>query len=325
MSNIEKIKNWLKEPLYHHYDKYFVRDKYLVKRNKILKNRHKGKRGFVIASGDSISQIDLNLLSNEITFGIGFMFAHPLINSLNLNYFYSTEPGPALDNPTHWTEHDWPKSLDCKSKVGKGKLYLNFVRDELLNNGVQIFLDHNKINYYKENDLFDILNSNIFFLSSYNGLHIKNSPNIELTSRFIGGGGSIYNTILIMIYMGFSEIFLIGAGYTYNPRYEMHFYNNYRFNKSMGNKKAHDIAVSTAKDHNCMHGSDIYLYSLIEKDNYYHPIYISDYEEDQNANKHSILNNLANNKGVKIYNIVPEGFSSPIYSQVTWEYLKKII
>ena len=38
-----------------------------------------------------------------------------------------------------------------------------------------------------------------------------------------------------------------------------------------------------------------------------------------NKDKHRILNNYAKSQGVKIYNIVPDGFESPIYEKTTWQ------
>ena len=41
---------------------------------KALKNKHKGKRCFVIGNGPSLNKMDLSLLKNEYTFGVNGVF-----------------------------------------------------------------------------------------------------------------------------------------------------------------------------------------------------------------------------------------------------------
>ena len=37
--------------------------------------------------------------------------------------------------------------------------------------------------------------------------------------------------------------------------------------------------------------------------------------------KYHIIKEFAESNGVKIYNIVPDGFESPVYEKVSWEYI----
>jgi len=140
-----------------------------------------------------------------------------------------------------------------------------------------------------------------------------------LTKRFTGGVGSVFNLVLIMMYMGFKEIYLCGAGYTYEPVWMLHFYDNFVFPKSIGKKKAELEARKAIDIRNKKIPSNYEYYGLSEKDNFYRGIYTKRMDYDPNKEKHKILNNYARSQEVKIYNIVPVGFESPIYEKIKWE------
>ena len=72
-------------------------------------------------------------------------------------------------------------------------------------------------------------------------------------------------------------------------------------------------------DRNRETGDSLDYYGLFEKDNFYRGVYIIRKDHDPNKDKHRILNNYARSQGVKIYNIVPVGFESPIYEKITWQ------
>ena len=69
------------------------------------------------------------------------------------------------------------------------------------------------------------------------------------------------------------------------------------------------------------HGVEIY--AIQEEALYDKPILVRNIPIDV---KHHIINEFAESNNVKIYNIVPDGFESPIYEKVTWEYVvEKVI
>lgn len=161
-----------------------------------------------------------------------------------------------------------------------------------------------------------------YFVKGRNDLHkFKGKEDkiiVDLTKRSTCGGGSIFDSILALAYMGFKEIYLCGAGYTYEPVYVLHFYDNFAFPKSMGREKA-EIAAKKAIDNRNMKILSNYEYhGIFEKNDLYMALYSKKMGFDSNMDKHRILNDYARSQRVKIYNIVPDGFESPIYEKRTW-------
>jgi len=144
----------------------------------------------------------------------------------------------------------------------------------------------------------------------------------DLTQRITFLEGSIFFSIAALMYMGFKEIYLCGAGYTYEPVNAFHFYDNFIFPKSMGKENA-EIEARKANDiRNQEVSSNCEYYGLSEKDNFYRGIYIERMDHDPHKEAHRILNDFATAQGVKIYNIVPDGFESPVYEKITWQELE---
>jgi hypothetical protein len=53
----------------------------LFKRNEVFRNRHQGRRCFVIGNGPSLNQQDLAPLADEITFAVNHFNLHPIVSS----------------------------------------------------------------------------------------------------------------------------------------------------------------------------------------------------------------------------------------------------
>ena len=213
----------------------------------------------------------------------------------------------------------WPEShLGPLGHEGIVQFYREI--DERLEDSTILIL-HSDNYKYINNNFFK--NKTKYFVKGKKYLHvIEGVPYkiiADLTKRSISGGGSVFFSILTLMYMGFKEIYLCGAGYTYEPISHYHFYDNFVFPKSMGRKKAELEARKAIDDRNRKMGSTLEYYGLFEKDNLYRGVYIIRKDHDPNKDKHRILNNYARSQGVKIYNIVPDGFESPIYEKITWQ------
>lgn len=303
---------------------YFMKDlspysKRLMARNSTLENKYNGQRGFLLLSGESLNCIDISKLKGEYTAGCGFLFLDKDIANLPLSFVLSTEAGPTLDklNAPGW--QNWPEELIPSDGINQGYIFLKNIKEHFSDKGTITFLNANRIAYYKRAKLFSFNEPNVFYIKSNPYLFTSKAPKLNLTKRFTGGDGSVFNLVLIMIYMGFKEIFMCGAGYTYEPISHYHFYDNFVFPKSMGRKKAELEARKAIDDRNRKMGSTLEYYGLFEKDNLYRGVYIIRKDHDPNKDKHRILNNYARSQGVKIYNIVPDGFKSPIYEKITWQ------
>jgi len=316
------LKDILRIPFYKFYDTLVRHDTELLKRNDVLKNKYEGQSCFLLLTGESISHIDLDLLKDEYSFGVGFLFLHPQIYNLELNFSLAAEVDEWMDILGSHGSYNWPENHIRSNGVNQGYIYLKKVFDTLHANGTTIFLNHDHIGYYRRIQLFNLNDEKIFYLRLMSHLHKKNHPVLDLTKRFIGGGGSIHDSILILIYMGFKEIFLCGAGYTYDPVYELHFYDNYLFSTSMGRAEAEHEARKAIEAHGGEAGSTLKYYGLFEKDDFYRSVCVSRNDYGLYRDKHRILNNYAQSVGVKIYNIVPDRFESPVYDKVTWQEVK---
>jgi hypothetical protein len=302
---------------------YFIKDlspysKRLLARNSKLENKYHKQRGFLLLSGESLNRIDISKLKGEYTAGCGFLFLDRNAVNLPLSFIIATEPGPIMDklNAPGW--YNWPEELLPSYGRNQGYIYLKNIKEHFTDKGTITFLDANKTAYYKKIKLFNFNEPNVYYVKSNPYLFTKKTPRLDLTKRFNGGDGSAFNIILIMIYMGFKEIYLAGAGYSYEPVYEYHFYDNFVFSKDMKRQKAILEAKKAIDTRNKAGGSTVEYYGLFEKDNFYRGVYIQRLSHEFHKEKHRILNNYATARGVKIYNIVPDGFESPIYGKITW-------
>jgi hypothetical protein len=303
---------------------YFMKDlsphsRKLMARNSELKNKHNGQRGFLLLTGESLSCIDVPKLKGEYTAGLGFLFLLKDIVDLPLTLMLSTEPGPTMDGFRAPGWGNWPEELIPSQGINHGNIFTS--------RGTITFLDANKVAYYKRINLLDFNEPNVFYVKSNPYLFTSRAPKLDLTRRFTGGSGGMFNLVLIMIYLGFKEIYLIGAGYTYEPMYMLHFYDNLVFSKAMGRQKAELEARRAIDIRNRKIGGNLEYHGLLEKDNFYRGIYINTQrkEYDYLRDQHRILNKYARSLGVKIYNIVPDGFESPIYDKITWQEVKNRI
>jgi hypothetical protein len=66
-------------------NKEFVPD--ILSKNDILRNRHKGKRCFIIGTGPSIQGQDLSPLCSEICFVLNFFYLHPEYKKISPDYY----------------------------------------------------------------------------------------------------------------------------------------------------------------------------------------------------------------------------------------------
>jgi hypothetical protein len=305
-------------------DFFRVSNKIFLTRNARLAKKHNGERCFLIATGSSLEQIELHLLKEEQTFGMGFIFLHPDIKYLDLKYYLDCEIGPSFDN-TGSSYKNWPENYFPAFKNKLGKIFFSKITETLYKNGTSLFLNHEYIQYFDKLGLFDINDDQLNFIKTRNSLtHLGMVPEIDLQKRFRSGKGGISTALLVLIYMGFKEIYLCGAGYSYDPGYELHFYDNFKINKNVGEKIAKIKAKDWIKKYNEKTNSKAQYFGLHEKGSYYYGVFTRELnKESNNYREHQIINAYARSKGVKIVNIMPKGFNSPIYASCSWSEIKK--
>ena len=167
-------------------------------RIKQFQNKHHGERCFVIAMGPSLTIADLESLKDEVTFGM---------NSIT-KIFNQTDW-----RPTYYGIQD--RQVYEKMEVSILENYMNadnvFVSDEL-------------------GKFFDIPSSFIQF--PFNGnYHLYSDKHKEYSARFSDNAYAVvydgytitYSLIEIAVYMGFKEIYLLGADCIYVKGKKNHF------------------------------------------------------------------------------------------------------
>lgn len=316
---IHKIKDFIRPGYYFYKDIFDFPGKKRLTKNIALKNLHEGQRAFLLLTGESLQHIDIVKFKDEIVFGVGFIFLHEDIKKINLNFYINTEPSKSLSpsNP------NWPKShLGPLENRGIVRFYQEV--DKRLENKTALILNSDNYKHIANNNLFK--DKTKYFIKTKKDLCLDNQIPYDiiadLTKRSVSGGGSIFFAILIMMYMGFKEIYLCGAGYTYQPIYMYHFYDNVVYPKNMGKQKAEIEARKAIVVRNCKSNSILEFNGLFEKENLYRAVCVSRSAHDLHKEKHRILNNYAKSQGVKIYNIIPDGFESPVYEKISWHDVK---
>ncbi len=157
---------------------------------KKYKNLHKGERCFVVATGPSLTIDDLEKLKNEKTFSVNTI----------VNAFEKTPW-----RPTYYGIFDidiYKKVYNEILKIDEDKL---FIGDELYN------ISHNR----------DKIDANYFPIYMFNHKNKLSSSKYktkfsnDIYSTVYDGGTIIYCVLQIAAYMGFKEIYLLGADCNY--------------------------------------------------------------------------------------------------------------
>jgi len=176
----------------------------LTKKNVSLKNNGSGKRAFLIATGPSIKEQDLSLLKGEDCFTVSNAFLHENIKDMNPRFhFFAPYHKPLiLSNFVSWL-----KKAD-KSLPKDTKIFLAVESEAMVK----------KYNIFK--------NREIFYL---NFGHSFSRKNVDITKVVMAPQSIPLMVLPVLIYMGYSEIYLIGCDHTvlrdYNKRI-IHFYGS---------------------------------------------------------------------------------------------------
>jgi hypothetical protein len=155
------------------------------KRNRVkilsFQNIHKNERCFIVANGPSLTKTNLDLLENEITFGL---------NRIYLNFDRSSF------RPSYY--------------VAINELVLEQYAAEILKLRMPKFINWNRRSFFPQND------PGIIFLKSK---HVfSDSFQSDLTRPMVIGGTVTFATLQLAFYMGFSQVVLVGLDHSYNEK-----------------------------------------------------------------------------------------------------------
>lgn len=303
----------------------------VVRNNQRLKGRHAGERCFIVLTGVSASQIPFTLLGQERVFGCAHLYKHPDFQLLDVDFYVEVEPIRNLYSRQLVWEVNWPgvgmdvgldtldaalasfyfqaeqarPDLDAAIKQVPFDFFSRIER--ACGPDTVFFLHADNRRVFEQRGMF--ADRDVAYLANMAPPILDAQPlSADLAGRFTFMDGSYLCSVAAAIDMGFAEIYVCGGGYSYQPRQEYHFYDQYRFPAALSERQARDMAERLGARWG------VELYRLDRDASGYRPMFVRHVPVGV---KHDALNRFAAARGVTIYNVVPEGFTSPVYKSVT--------
>jgi len=188
------LKDWLPPAIYRslirvagdlRFQTYARKD--ILQKNRALKGFGKGKRAFLLATGPSIKQEDLKLLSGEDCFSISNFFLHDdiqVINPVFHGYAALYHEPLILENIVEWL-HQADRILPARTKI---------------------VLGHNSYDIVQKFELFP--ERDVYYL------YLGQKLGLDITKPVLGPQTGPLLMLPLMIYMGYERIYLLGCDNT---------------------------------------------------------------------------------------------------------------
>lgn len=223
----------------------FIFSKYraIVKENRQFYNIHQGEKCFILGTGPSLKKVDPKLLKDEFVFGVNFLYKSDFLEQINPSYYCLYDQ---IFHTTHIEEAKWLINLFPETIFFmRTKAYKNI--SEKIKSNNNIYFQH--CNLYQFDDFIEV------------------DMEKSITAPF----NVLLGCIQTAIYMGFSEIYLLGSDFnSFATPTILHFY---------------DMKNATVRNRSL--GDELKEYSAVS----YH---------------HYALQKYANAKGIKIINLTEE-------------------
>lgn len=166
----------------------------LCRPNVRLKNIHQGKRCFILCNGPSVLKQSLLPLKNEIVFSVSNAYHHKDYLAIQPKYHCAVRI--SYNKCFHYEDAlSWFKEMH--SRIGSAELFLDAAEASMIKNN-KLFVGR-KINYFSSG-------------ASWNE---KNADIIDISRRIPGITTVPILCIIIAIYMGFKDIYLIGVDHDF--------------------------------------------------------------------------------------------------------------
>jgi hypothetical protein len=175
--------------------------------NVALKNRHQGKRCFVLGNGPSLAKTDIAPLANEYTIGANSFYRHPQADLVGLKYLCVGDPYFMIERPETIA---WHKTL-CEKMPGTAFILHRDAIPLVRNNGL-----------YNDREVYFVRNGLTTSTASLARIDFTRSLNIGMTT------GTLV-AIPLAMYLGFTEIYLLGFDANWLDNYDgsYHFYDKH--------------------------------------------------------------------------------------------------
>lgn len=192
--------------------------KYYAKKNLELKNKHLGERCFILGNGPSLKEMDLKKIQKETIFAVNFFAKSYLFPRIYPTYYC------VIDGAFMKEEH-----IDDLKYIIRS-IDTNFL---LENSAIEALKD------------FDTNNKNIYY--SYSFLtQYGESTCYEFTKIATGSVNVICHCIKWALFMGFSEIYLLGCDFNQFARpVQGHFYSSKPAHESSSYVRGMDLMYSS--------------------------------------------------------------------------------
>lgn len=169
------------------------------------RNRHKGESCYIFGDGISIKWFELKEFSNRISISASLIPFHKRFSALDVKYLILAEP--------FWFFPElWTKFVTRTTTMPQiQRAYREVIR---ANADKQFFLNLSN---------FPVISAkNITYF--YRDFVDDRLPKDFITHRINAFDGSLRTSILLAIYMGFDNCYLVGCDYTHVPSRTLHWY-----------------------------------------------------------------------------------------------------
>jgi hypothetical protein len=178
----------------------------LLKRNEIFRDRHKGKRCFVLGNGPSLKRQDLSAIVNEVTFVTNSFYLHPLVGETwQPTYYFLSDP-QYFDGSL-----DLSEMTAIASRITTAPFFVPFYAHKVLQDSQVLPLDRT---YYVAagGERLD---------------RVQKKP--DFTTVTPGMQTVVQLAMMAAMYMGCSTIYLMGLDHDWLSHFgeEVHFYGEH--------------------------------------------------------------------------------------------------
>mgnify|MGYP001603823691 CR=1 FL=1 len=190
------LKNWLPpivhEKLYGYcaWLKFLMYEKKeVLNKNSVLENTARGKRAFLIATGPSLKMDDLDALSGEDCFGISNFFLHKHIQNIKpkFHFFAPYHEPVSFESYVEWLEK----------------------ADKILPPETNIIMGHATYDLVRRYRLFQKRKVFYLYLSGFPA-----TRKVDITKPVLAPQTGPIMALPVLLYMGYSEIYLLGCDHT---------------------------------------------------------------------------------------------------------------
>lgn len=203
----------------------------MTKRNTLLKNSYSGRRCFILGNGSSLQQFDLKKIAREYVFGVNQIMNVNKWDDAMINAWVCID-GNLLGMWIN-AQYDFCNMIERLNGMGIRAFVPVEARHYLKSHGL---LDDTDIDFY-------YLNAKQQYINFDNEMHIKK---IDISKFMMQSYNVVICAINIAIYMGFSEIYLLGCEQSVLKE-ELDFFFNGMTN-ALHTFKGEDVSLKTMQE-----------------------------------------------------------------------------